>query len=86
MYIIMKTVVCKNAQNQTQLNVNMIYDVDIIAQCKCGVIAYGLKGIDNYAKGKDPKLKSLCRCGMKFTFDKPMFASDRFNDVTVHEV
>lgn len=76
----LKKVICVNDNFQTQIYINRHYSVDIIAKCRCGLTAYGLKGIDNYASFKDPELKTMCRCGRTYDFNKPVFASDRFID------
>ena len=81
----MKEVVCINNSDQTQIKCGMTYKTDIIAQCKCGKIIYGLVGIDNYAKGKNPNLHTLCTCGRKLDYNgKHVFDSCIFTDVKTH--
>ena len=83
----MKTVKCINDCGQTQIKEGKIYNVDIIAECKCGNIVYGIKRIDNYARWADPKLKTLCTCGRKLDYNnKPVFSAKRFIDLTSHSI
>lgn len=79
----MKRVICINNDDQPQLVINMTYEVNLIAECECGLIAYGLKEITEFNMGKDPSLGTMCECGENFRFKTPVFHSKRFLDIEI---
>lgn len=72
--------VCKTS-NHYYLKVGEVYNVEKIVGCKCGVVAYALEEIPNFDPNKDPKLKTMCGCGKRINYNRPVFGSWRFEDL-----
>jgi len=73
---------CRKARPIKNLKEGKVYTVDYVHSCSCGIDLYGLVEVKNFDIDKDPKLKTMCKCGKRIHYPYPLFGAFRFEDIS----